>query len=232
MSAVKQMLNELLKPLLRIAQVERVTEVSKRFRRIELSGVAFKTRCDPGDKLQILTGADFRTYSPFAFDASAGRLSILAFIHGDAPGARWAHEARPGDVVHVFGPRGSLSLRSFSTPVVMVGDETSIGVGRALQEVHASSRCVFEVTDELAARTAAEAIGLRDTTFVTRLPEEAHLEAVWKAASVATQPQGSLVLTGKASTIQTMRSLARRDGFTNVTQKTKTYWAPGKRGLD
>lgn len=58
------------------------------------------------------------------------------------------------------------------------------------------------------------------------------MDALWVAVKTATQSNAALVLTGKAQTIQALRALARRDQVTYVAQKSKAYWAPGKRGLD
>ncbi len=233
MSAFKQALGGLLKPILRAARIDRVTDVADRFRWIELEGEALSgPRCAPGDKLQVLVGGDLRTYSPFAFDATKGRLGLLAFVHGDGPGARWARGVRAGDGVHVFGPRGSLSLATLAPPVLLVGDETSLAVGRALQEIAPAATVVLEVSDVAAARAAAEAIGLRDATFVARAAGDAHHGGLWTAVRDSTRPATALVLTGKAQTIQALRAFARRDRVAHATQKNKAYWAPGKRGLD
>lgn len=237
MSTIKRALSGLLKPILRAVRIDRVSDVADRFRLLELSGEALAgPRCAPGDKLQVMIDGSFRTYTPFAFEAERGRLSLLAFVHGDGhadgPGARWARAARAGDEVHVFGPRGSVPLRALPAPVLLVGDETSLAVGRSLQELGRPGGVVLEVDDVGGARGAAEAIGLRDVSFVARAAGDAHVDALWTAVRAATQPETALVLTGKAPTIQALRGLLRRDGVTYVTQKSKAYWAPGKRGLD
>jgi NADPH-dependent ferric siderophore reductase len=232
MSAIKKALNGLLKPILRAVRIDRVSDVAERFRCIDLSGEALAARCEPGDKLQVMIDGDFRTYTPFAFDAAAGRLSLLAFTHGEGPAARWARAAQAGDALHVFGPRGSLPLRALPSPAVLTGDETSLAVARALQELGRASAVVLEVDDVTASRAAAEAIDLRDVVMVARAVEDAHLEALWSALKVASPPNSALVLTGKAQTIQALRKLASRDGVAYATQKSKAYWAPGKRGLD
>lgn len=232
MSTIKKALSKLIQPMLREARVERVTDVAKRFRRIDLEGDALRgPRCAAGDKLQVMVDGDFRTYTPFAFDGAAGRLSLLAFLHESGPGARWAGAVEAGARVHVFGPRGSVPLAELPSPVVLVGDETSIAVGRALDELGKGGAVVFEVEDVDAARAAAEAIGLGGARFVARFDGEGHVETLWSAVKDALKPTGSLVLTGKAQTIQSLRSLSRRDA-TGLTQKNKAYWAPGKRGLD
>src|SRR5262245_43608225 len=115
--------------------------VSPRFRRLQLSGKSLRERsCSPGDKVQlVLSGAGSRTYSPFGFDAQQGRFEILAYLHGDHPGAAWAASVTVGERVQVFGPRKSLAFASLSGPVVLVGDETSFAVSRALFDLRSQS---------------------------------------------------------------------------------------------
>ncbi|MDC0743557.1 siderophore-interacting protein [Polyangium mundeleinium] len=233
MSAIKQALGGLLKPILRAVRVEHVTDVAARFRLIVLAGEALTgPRCAPGDKVQVMIDGDFRTYTPFAFDAAAGRASLLAFLHGDGPGARWGRAVRAGDEVFLFGPRGSLPLRALPSPAVLVGDETSLAVGRSLGELGRPSTVVLEVDDVAATQAAADAIGLRDASFVARAAGDAHVDALWSAVKAASQTSSALVLTGKAQTIQAIRRLAQRDRVAFAAQKNKAYWAPGKRGLD
>lgn len=233
MSVIKQTLRMLMKPILRVARVERVADVGECFRLFELAGEGLKgPRCAPGDKVQVMIDGDFRTYTPFAFDGAAGQMSLLAFLHGDGPGARWAGSLGVGDDVHLFGPRGSLPLRSLGGPVVLIGDETSLAVGRALGELGLPSKVVLEVRNVAAAMAAAEAVGLHDVSFIARSASDAHVEELWTAAKTALKPESALVLTGKAQTIQSIRRLAQRDNVKVALQKNKAYWAPGKRGLD
>lgn len=233
MSAVKRALGGLMKPFLRACRIDRVSDVADRFRRFDVSGEGLVgVAGSAGDKLQVLVDGDLRTFTPFAFDGAAGRLSLLAFLHGEGPGARWARAARGGDLVHVFGPRGSLPLGVLPAPVVLVGDETSLGVGRALQELGSAHSVLLEASDVGATKAAAEAIGLSDVTVFGQSPSNTHIEALWTAIKAKTPTRTALVLTGNAQTIKSLRALARRDGVSYRAQKNKAYWAPGKRGLD
>jgi len=67
-------------------------------------------------------------------------------VDSDAPGSRWAREARNGDAVRFFGPRGSLDLSSISSPILF-GDETCFGLAAALRNTSGgkSAPSVFEV---------------------------------------------------------------------------------------
>ena len=92
------------------------TQIAERFRRIELHGeTVAKEGFRAGDKLQILIpGAGPRTYSPFGLDRARGTFSVLAYVHGEEPGATWAATARVGAVLRAFGPRRSLALEGIA----------------------------------------------------------------------------------------------------------------------
>lgn len=235
MSAVLRMLNNAMKPILRELAVESTTVLTPRFRLVLLRGDSLKGRTfTPGDKVQVLIDGNFRTYSPFAFDERAGRMSLLVYSHGDAPGAAWGRSVRAGDPVHVFGPRGSIDFPSLTDPVLLVGDETSIGVARALRDTGARHTAVFEVGSEIEARRAAQAIDLPEVELVSREAGNLHYAALEETVRQALEKHGSstLVLTGSAPTIQALRAALRARPVPHIAQKNKAYWAPGKRGLD
>lgn len=232
MGAIKRALSAVIKPMLREVSVVSAREVTPRFRHIVLCGESLiGASCNPGDKVQVLIDGDFRTYSPFGFDGAAGRFELLVYLHGDAPGAAWARAVRAGDPLHLFGPRGSIAADG---PVVIVGDETTIAVARALANDTRTPRAFLEVGSEDEARVAAEAIGLAGATLVSRKANDAHHAALEVAVREALEadPASALVLTGKAQTIQALRASLRARPTEHRSQKTKAYWAPGKRGLD
>jgi NADPH-dependent ferric siderophore reductase len=66
-----------------------------------------------------------RDYTPRRHDGARGELDIDFFLHGGGVAARWANEARPGDVVGVAGPRGSYVLKRSFAWQLLVGDETA-----------------------------------------------------------------------------------------------------------
>lgn len=129
---------------------------------------------------------------------------LLVFLHGDTPGPRWARAVRPGEVLRFKGPDRSLDLPAGKR--VIVGDETSVAVARSYP-------------DALALIESASPIeGLR--TFA----RGDH------AALAAAVPEGAVVgLTGGATLIQGVRRHLRERG---MAPHVKTYWAPGRAGLD
>jgi NADPH-dependent ferric siderophore reductase len=98
-------------------------------------------------------------------------MAFLVYSHGETPGSIWARDARVGDSLRVFGPRGSLPLASWDTPAVIFGDETSFALARALREHRgggSSIRCVFEVSNESAAAAALASLEISNAEIVER----------------------------------------------------------------
>lgn len=96
----------------------------------------------PGDKIQIqLGGWTQRTYTPMGWDAEGGRTRILVYLHAGGPGAQWARALRKGDDCVVFGPRRSVRLTRPQSTVIVVGDETSLGLAAALAPSSAWASC-------------------------------------------------------------------------------------------
>lgn len=224
--------------LFREVTIASVREVSPRFRRLLLSGDSLqKAPFTAGDKVQVILDEGARTYTPFAFNAAQGAMSLLVYLHGNSPGARWGRQAAAGQSVRIFGPRGSLPLPSLEGPVVLFGDETSLAVARALREQRgptAPLSFVFEVSNEDEAQAALEELGLTGASFAVRSRGDEHLNEIEERVRVAleTHPGASLVLTGKATSIQALRSALRAHPAGHARQKVKAYWATGKRGLD
>jgi NADPH-dependent ferric siderophore reductase len=225
MSSVKGKLLRLGSALLRRATVVECTDVGTGFRRITLRGDA--PRPAPGSKLQLLLPSDdVRTYSPIAAHET-GELMLLGWKHAGGPGARWIAEVALGSEVHFAGPQRSLELPS--GPVVIVGDETSVGVaaGYAVArpgQVHA----ILQGASAEELRTAAESVGLRPAYVGARGDTNALIEAV--VAAHASSVSVSLGLTGGAELVGAVRAALRARGIRSV--KTKAYWVPGKCGLD
>lgn len=208
-------------------RVERTQQLGRCFHRLTLSG-ARELRWTPGDKLQVMLDDGPRTYTPFAHDLEHGTIDLLVFAHGDSPGARWGKTARVGDPVRVFGPRASLALPSFDAPIRLFGDETSFALAVALRALGRESQLLFEVTDVGEANEVLAALGLDATVHERDGATQAQRDE-WFAASTS---ETSLLLTGKAQSIQAVRQLLRARNVPHAKQKSKAYWAPGKRGLD
>ncbi|KFA92380.1 siderophore-interacting protein [Archangium violaceum] len=84
-----------------------------------------------------------RDYTPRRYDAAAGELDIDFVIHGTGPGSTWASQARPGDLLGLAGPRGSLLVTYDFDAYVLFGDETALpALTRRLEELPEGARAL------------------------------------------------------------------------------------------
>lgn len=66
-----------------------------------------------------------REYTPRGYDPESGRLDLDFVLHGHGPAGLWAAQAKPGDRLHVAGPRASM-LMPDAAHHVLFGDETAL----------------------------------------------------------------------------------------------------------
>lgn len=228
-----------LKLFTRNANVLSIEDIGSNFRLITLGGDALKSvQWTPGDKLQIqLGGWVQRTYTPMQWDAENGRTRILAYMHGDAPGANWARALRKGEDCIVFGPRKSIDLTRLGfSDAVLFGDETSFGLAAALVNVTQSEKThlFFEVSSLAESKAVLAKLGLGESIIHERAGNDAQQLALEEKmqAVLQSKPDARVVLSGKAGSIQHMRQLLKRLRIGSNCFQTKAYWATGKKGLD
>lgn len=223
--------------LMKRATVSAVEPLAPRFRLITLEGPALAgVTWTPGQKIQIAMGSAFvaRTYTPMTWDGSQGRARFLGYAHGDGPGSAWLEALEPGAECDIFGPRPSLDVAGLAGPIVVFGDETSMGLAHALaaRDGAGTLSCVFEVGDVDHARAVATRLDLPDAALFKRTPDDAHLEAIAAGFASRAAAGASFILTGRAGAIQKLRQGLKLEGVPPGRIATKAYWAPGKTGLD
>jgi len=81
-----------------------------------------------------------RDYTPVRFDADMGQLTLEFALHGHGadvgPATRWALDAKPGDTLHIGGPRGSQVTSAAFDAFVLFGDDTALpAISRRLREL-------------------------------------------------------------------------------------------------
>ena len=223
----------------RSARVTAVEPVGTRFRLITLGGDALKqVAWTPGDKLQLMFGGWMqRTYTPIEWDALNGRTRLLAFMHGESPGSRWARDVRAGDDCTLFGPRRSVDLPAVTSPAFVFGDETTLGLAMALGGIRPALSPLticLEMTPADDLDEVKRLLGLGHIDTYLRRDDDTHLSAIEDRATQLLKacPSTSLVLTGKSTSIQRLRRALRETGDKASSSQNKAYWAPGKTGLD
>jgi ferric-chelate reductase (NADPH) len=209
------------------------------FRLITLAGLDLQERIwAPGYMVQVaLGGWESRAYTPFAYDAPAGALTFVGYVHGGGIGSDWVQSARVGEERFIVGPRAALNLSKLERPTIVFGDETSLSTAAAflatpqgLAGVHA----FFEVGSVSPCRALLDRLGVScPTTLATRDADERHFEElelrlleVFRAA-----PETRGILTGKASSIQRLYKALRRAGVPGKQLTNLAYWAPGRKGF-
>jgi NADPH-dependent ferric siderophore reductase len=226
----------LIRLMMKHARVAANEALGDRYRLVTLEGPDLRgVQWIAGEFIQLAMGSAFRAraYTPIDWDAAAGRMRLLGYLHGGGPGSAWVGGVRPGEECDFFGPRRSLDVRHIAGPIVFCGDETAIGLAHALIHENPSRRvtCHFEVDDLADGRAAAAGLGIgAATTFSARQPGEGHLAALEE--SLAEAGNAHFVLAGKVGTVQRLRQTLRQRGVTSARILPKAYWAPGKAGLD
>jgi NADPH-dependent ferric siderophore reductase len=227
----------LIRLLMKPATIVASEEVAKGFRLVTMEGPALQgVAWTPGQKVQIAMGSAFvaRTYTPIEWNPVAGRACILGVTHDGGPGSRWLSDIAPGDRCDVFGPRTSLSLDRMPGPLVICGDETSLGLAYAAV-YHLAGwdvSILLEVADPERAQQVAAALGLRHIALVARRADDSHLPAMADMLLDQAGRGASFALTGRAQAIQALRRALKARQVPSARIATKAYWAPGKTGLD
>lgn len=212
--------------LFRAATVTAVERIGRAFVHVHVEGDDLRgAPFVPGDKVQIfLPRIGMRTYTPLGWQGHA--TSFVAFLHGDGPGAAHFQAARAGHGWQLFGPRRSIDTRAVDGPLVVAGDETSIGVAVASARARPGREVsvVLEAADVDDTRGAVTALGLDRVAVVERGAAASPLAALVERGAAP-------VFTGRAATIQVLQRDLRARGLRHR-GPTKAYWAEGKRGLD
>jgi NADPH-dependent ferric siderophore reductase len=206
----------------RAARVTAVRDLGQGLRVITFAGP--DAGWTPGDKIQVvLPSRDVRTYTPSRWER--GELDIIAFDHGDGPGSAWSRRVRVGDELRFVGPQRS--LKRSSRPTVLFGDETSIGLAIAFS--HAPLTTILEVGTRAIAPIITELV---TATCIERTAGDGHARDVATAIAHALRAPGAeLVMSGRAQSIQIVRTHLRAHGITGKPAN-KAYWSVGKTGLD
>ena len=90
-----------------------------------------------------------RDYTPRRYDLDTLELDIDFVLHGDGPAATWAEQARPGQFLHIGGPRGSMIVPDMFDSYLLIGDETALpAIARRLEGLAANRRALVIVEVE------------------------------------------------------------------------------------
>jgi NADPH-dependent ferric siderophore reductase len=216
-------------------------DVTPRMREVSLIGDdlrAFSYR--PGQdlvlNLQAEAGIARRHYTVRRFDADELRLDIQFVLHGDAPAARWACEARHGDRLIAEGPRGRTVVCGEADWRLFTGDETALpGIAAMIESLPRGERAIaiLEVAgpeDEQPIETAAdlEIVWLHRGAGAPATPSRLLAEALADFELPAGVGQACVI--GETSTVRAQRQSLLARGMEKRQIAAEGYWRPGRVG--
>lgn len=218
-------------------KISKIQQLTKDLVLIEMTGPKLKeAKWIPGSKVQVDVGnLTYRTYTPISVDKNEGKLSFLAYKRNDGPASTWIHSLKVGDPCEVFGPRESLDFSNMEEDAILFGDETSIGIAKVLQNsVKKKSHTFLELTSAEAGKEVLGQLGLTGARMIERSSDGSHLQTIAKEMFelISEIPEAKIFLTGRASSIQQVRTYLKNSGIPTNRLKVRAYWADGKKGLD
>ena len=155
-------------------EVLRVVDLTPRMRRITLGGpelagfislgtddhvkLLFPQNAEQAAALETLVlGAgksdvpmpEMRDYTPRRYDLDKLELDIDFVLHGDGPASTWAEQAKPGQFLHIGGPRGSMIVPDIFDSYLLIGDETALpAIARRLEGLAANRKALVVIEVE------------------------------------------------------------------------------------
>lgn len=180
-----------------------------------------------------ITPPPMRDYTPRRFDADRGELTIDFMLHDAGPATAWAQSARPGDVLGIGGPRGSLVVADAFDWYLLLGDETAMpAIGRRLEELPAHARAIalIEVEDEREhqAFVSRADIAVRYLHRRGAAPGSTTLLDDALAALVWPDGEGFVFIGGEAGTMRRLREqVIEARHHPRAWMKASGYWKPG-----
>lgn len=180
----------------------------------------------PGCKIKLgVPGVFLKSYTPAAHDPDSGRFEVVFHLHGLGEASRWAASATAGDEVVFLGPAPSMKRRADVQWARFFGDETTLGLARALLDA---------LPDEVEVAGAIEALA-EDVGSVGAyglpLDAVARAEGPGRAlvAHVEAMPlpdgPGVVWVSGHAGTVLEVRNLLRARGVDPASILVKPYWS-------
>ncbi|MFI0444548.1 siderophore-interacting protein [Actinomadura sp. 6N118] len=218
-----------------------IEDLSPWFRRVHLAGEGL--RGHPWAPCQVttfrVTPTEFRRYTPDAFDAETGRMSLLFYRHSTGarnvlpPGEAWLDGLTVGDRVNPIGLEATRSFRARAVPgtVLMCGDATTVGLWDSMIRWLGDGARVCGVVEVPAHDVPLVQGLLPDVEVVAQTERHGESLLTWLDGSPR-QEVAHAYLAGHGQTIQQARTLLRaRYGLHRSDISTQPYWATGKAGL-
>ncbi len=232
-------------------EVLRVVDLTPRMRRITLGGpelagfislgtddhvkLLFPQNAEQAAALETMVlGAgkdngpmpEMRDYTPRRYDLEKLELDIDFVLHGDGPASTWAEQARPGQFLHIGGPRGSMIVPDIFDSYLLIGDETAPpAIARRLESLAANRKALVVIEVENGAeQQVLESAAQVNVIWVLREGGKDNLLTTVRQLQV---PKGNLyawVATETKVSRQIRRVLLDEHGLNEQFVKAVGYW--------
>ncbi|WP_200937161.1 MULTISPECIES: siderophore-interacting protein [unclassified Phenylobacterium] len=217
-------------------------DLTPRMRRLTLS-VAGAEPFEPraGQDLVMLLpdgagGLGRRHYTIRSYRPEQRQIDIDFVIHSrNTPGARWALEAKAGDEVIAFGPRGRNVIQPGADWRLFVGDETCVpAIFGMLEELPdgAAAHAIIEVADaEERLQPGRPGASIEWVLRGGAAAEPSSARLIEKLAAHPLPPgRGHVYVLGETSTIRRQRHDLLARGLDKDQIFGEGYWRPGRVG--
>jgi NADPH-dependent ferric siderophore reductase len=169
---------------------------------------------------------EMRDYTPRRYDLEKLELDIDFVLHGDGPASTWAEQARPGQFLHIGGPRGSMIVPDIFDSYLLIGDETALpAIARRLEGLAANRKALVVIEVENGAeQQVLESAAQVNVIWVLREGGKDNLLTTVKELQV---PKGNLyawVATETKVSRQIRRVLLDEHGLNEQFVKAVGYW--------
>ena len=169
---------------------------------------------------------EMRDYTPRRYDLDKLELDIDFVLHGDGPASTWAEQARPGQFLHIGGPRGSMIVPDIFDSYLLIGDETALpAIARRLEGLAANRKALVVIEVENGAeQQVLESAAQVNVIWVLRDGGKDNLLTTVKELQV---PKGNLyawVATETKVSRQIRRVLLDEHGLNEQFVKAVGYW--------
>lgn len=182
-----------------------------------------------GDRVMMHVGGDVhRQYTICRILPPRGVFEILAVAHEAGPGGRWVRSIQEGVGVRLFGPKPDLDVRTAGAQTVIVlGDETTIGLYEAMQRVKQGSVRIWGALEH------ADTVALRDCA----LPVLSHVDCLerrdalpgkglhrWIREHDIHGPRTVFFVNGHGAAVRTLRLALLSMGIRGVAIRSRAFW--------
>ncbi|NLG54128.1 MAG: siderophore-interacting protein [Rhodococcus sp.] len=166
-----------------------------------------------------------RAYTIRRFDADAGELDLDFVVHGHGIAGNWARDAKPGDEIHLAGPKVSTIPPEGASWWLLAGDETALpAIGHYLDDARGSSTPLHAFV--LVDGPAEEQRELDGVHWVHRRSDADDALVLAEAVRAHSLPDsdGWMWIAGEAGIVRELRAVAKQLGIPKPMLDASGYW--------